>query len=509
MRIGCRLNKADPYRGVWSKSRIYSTMMTQSPLGMLEFSNYPMPLLPKSETFYDLFRGSHVGDYLEAFASHKTFGGKTVRDRIVFNAPVEKISKDRHVWEIQTPGESYSCQKLIVATGLTSTPTPIGISTQDFKPPVIHSLHLAAKTSLLASPEIKNVVVLGGAKSSFDAIQLLQSLGKSVTWIIRTNGQGPALLATPDAPWPLSNSHEIISTRLIAKMSPCIFEPLDAWTRFFHSNRLGIKLVDMMYAGINWMWRTAAGYNRSENMKMLIPDRPVYWSSDGIAVWNSPGMWDTVSKATILRDVVESFEGTDVLLKSGKRITCDAVVSATGWSNRYSFFEDQLAEELGLPMLPAEANGTTVSEWERRIKIADKMVVNTFPRLGNVPSYPDHVPKSTPSRLYRAIVPIEGDPDHSIAFLGGVGTTQSFSVAEVQALFAAAYLSNKLPLPSAEEMKSEVALATAWRRRRYLGDGYTFIFEQLQVCYYFLEMYAKVLILRAVYKHAVTGFGNQ
>lgn len=438
-----------------------------------------MPLLPKSETFYDLFAGKHVGTYLEAFAAHKEFGGKTIRDRIIFNSPVKYIAKSEGTWQVQTSEKSYTCNKLIIATGLTSIPSPLNISTTSFKLPIIHTSSLAAKTPLLSSLETKDVLVIGGSKSAFDAVQLLLSLGKQVTWLIRINGQGPSLLSTPDAPWPLSNSHEIISTRLISKMSPCIFEPLDSWTRFFHGNRLGIWLVDRMYAGVDWVWRHAAGYNRDENVNKLTPERPVYWSSDGIAVWNSPGLWEGVAKATILRDEIESFEGGEVVLKSGGRITSDAVISSIGWSNRYPFFDTSIAEQLGLPLLPTEADAQTANEWEARIKTADTKVVETFPRLANLPTYPDHAAKSTPSRLYRFIIPTSGDEDHSIAFLGTVGTTQSFTVAEVQALWTAAYLSGKLPLPSTEQMKDEVALATAWRRRRYLGDGYTFIFDQI------------------------------
>lgn len=138
-----------------------------------------------------------------------------------------------------------------------------------------------------------------------------------------------------------------------------------------------------------------------------------------------------------------------------------------------------MAEELGLPLLPAEADAQTAKGWEARIKTANTEVIETSPRLRNVPTYPDHTPKSTSSRLYRFIVPASGDEDRSITFLGTVGTTQSFTVAEVQALWAVAYLSGKLPLPSTEQMKDDVALATALRRRRYLGDGYTFVFDQI------------------------------
>lgn len=240
-------------------------------------------------------------------------------------------------------------------------------------------------------------------------------------------------------------------------------------------------MVDAMWAAIDGMWRKTAGYERSESMQNLKPDRPVFWFSDGAAVYNKEGLWDIVAKADVLRDDVVSMEGKEVLLKSGKRVECDAVITATGWSNVYPFFKDGLATRLGLPVLPENADVKDVDTWEARISQADKIVTDTFPRLKLQPKFPDHAQKATPGRLYRYIAPVADSEDRSIAFLGTTGTTQSFLVAEVQALWATAYLSGGLPLPSEEKMRDEIALATAWRRRRYLGDGCTILFEQLPV----------------------------
>ncbi|PVH74041.1 FAD/NAD(P)-binding domain-containing protein [Cadophora sp. DSE1049] len=466
--------------GVWSKSRVYPTMMTQTPADMLGYSCYPMPTPPKEESFYDLFPGHHVTSYLEAFSMHKTFAGKTIKDRIIFKSPVSNITKVDSLWNVETSaGNAFTCKKLIIATGLTSTPNIPSFPTKDFTPPIIHTLDLAANTALLSSPEVKSVLVIGGSKSAFDTVVLLSSFNKAITWAIRTTGQGPALPANPDAPWPLSNSHEIISMRLVSKMSPCIFEPLDGLTRFFHCNSIGIKMVDAIWGAIDGMWRKTAGYERSDSMRNLKPDRPVFWFSDGAAVYNKEGLWDIVAKADVLRDDVVSMQGEEVLLKSGKRIECDAVITATGWSNIYPFFKDDVAKKLGLPILPSDADAKDIEAWETRISQADKIVTDTFPRLKVQPKFPDHIPKATPGRLYRYIAPVSDSEDRSIAFLGTIGTTQSFLVAEVQALWATAYLSGSLTLPSEERMRDEVALATAWRRRRCLGDGYTFIFEQL------------------------------
>ena len=325
-------------------------------------------------------------------------------------------------------------------------------------------------------------MVIGGAKSAFDAVVLLRNLGKSVTWIIRKDGQGPAVIAQPNAPWPLRNSHELTSMRIVAKTGPCIFEPFDSWAHFLHRTNIGIWLTDKTWCGVDWMWKHAAKYERSENMKMLKPDRRAFWTSDSLAVCNSPGLWDIVADATVLRDEIEKLDGEEAILKSGKHIRCDAVIACTGWLNSFPMFSDALAKKLGLPRpisnLREEDDET--KQWESRLEIADKKVTELFPRLLEQPKYPDRKPKSTPSRLYRTMVPINGDDDRSIAFLGTIGTTQIFNVAEVQALWAAAYLSGELKLPVKEELRDDVALATAWRRRRYLGDGDTFLFEQLQ-----------------------------
>ncbi|KAF4637741.1 hypothetical protein G7Y89_g355 [Cudoniella acicularis] len=414
-----------------------------------------MEKLPKDQTFYDYFPGSHVSTYLEAFSKHKLFSGKTLADRIIFNSHIKHVTKAGNTWTISTePSTSFTCEKLIIATGLTSTPNLSSFPTTSFTPPLIHTTPLAANVPLLNSQSINNVAVLDGSKSAFDAVQILYSMKKSVTWIIRTSGQGPAFLATPNAPWPLKNSHEIISIRL---------------------------LVDSIFKVIDLMWKCVAMFDRDENINKLELGRPLYWSSDGLAVYNAEGMWDSAVKATILRNEVEWAEGNELVLESGKRVNCDAVVAVTGWSNTYPMFDDELAMGLGLPMLPekAQEGGKEAEEWETPLKKADAKVVETSPRLANLPKHQDRKPKSTPSRLYRAMLPITGDIDRSIAFVGAVGSAQSLNIAEIQALWVAAYLSKKPELPTEKKMRQEVALSTAWIRR-YLGDGYNFILEHLQ-----------------------------
>ena len=109
--------------------------MTQTPLGMLEFSSFPMPTLSAKDTFYDHFSASHVVSYLEDFSEHRTFGGRTIKDRIHFKCFVKRINKVEDQWHIDAENEqSFECAKLIIATGLTSLPNMSPFTTKTFDP---------------------------------------------------------------------------------------------------------------------------------------------------------------------------------------------------------------------------------------------------------------------------------------------------------------------------------------------------------------------------------------
>jgi len=83
------------------------------------------------------------------------------------------------------------------------------------------------------------------------------------------------------------------------------------------------------------------------------------------------------------------------------------------------------------------------------------------------------------------MVPLPSDDiedDHSIVFIGQLLIANYFMAAQCQAMWATAYMDRKLTLPSKEEQEKEVALFTAWCKRRYLNtgeDGHNLTFETL------------------------------
>ena len=484
----------DNCSGVWSRTRVYQGMITQTPVSMFEYSSYPMKQPEK--TFYDMFDGIHVCEYLEAFAQSKKFAEKTIKDRIKFQSKVTKIMKEGAEWTVTVnETEKLQCRKLILAIGLTSTPILPTFEQQDFIPPIIHTKGLADQTDFLLSPSIQKIVVIGGSKSAFDAVQMLCDAGKSVSWLIRKTGEGPAILAAPDAPPPLSNSHEIISLRLVTSMNPSIFHASDGVETFFHRTSIGKWLTASVWSAVEGMWIKPAKYDRNENFKLLKSDRPGFWHSSSLGVSNSPGIWDTVAKSTIYRDEIVRGKGSIVTLSSGEMIDCDAIVACTGWDSTYTMFDSAQAASFGLP-LPRSASASdhedvpvqdnSQEKWDALLQEADELVVKRFPMLASPPStIPVRTPNRLPHRLYRSLIPIDIDEnDRSIVFLGNLQTVQCLLIAEIQSLWACAYLMDKLEVPSQEEMEKDVALTIAWRRRRYLGDGVSCINDQIPVCLY-------------------------
>lgn len=62
--------------------------------------------------------------------------------------------------------------------------------------------------------------------------------------------------------------------------------------------------------------------------------------------------------------------------------------------------------------------------------------------------------------------------DHTLVFVGMTHTPATGMIAELQALWATAYLDGRIPLEGMKEkMEKEVAEVNVWMKRRYLNLG--------------------------------------
>ena len=173
-------------------------------------------------------------------------------------------------------------------------------------------------------------------------------------------------------------------------------------------------------------------------------------------------------------DVLDLREG-HIRLSSGEEIPSQVLLCGTGWVPSLQFFTQKLCIELGLPHLRSEELSENEKLWVQLEAAADKKVLAFFPQLSNPPPRFQKPVTETPYRLYNNIAPLPGTDsatdNRSIVFIGHITVGNYFRAVECQAMWATAYLDGKVALPSLEERRQEIALFTAWCRRRYLNNG--------------------------------------
>lgn len=149
--------------------RIYKGFRAQAGYTTAGFSD--MPFNPPQEQVdqYKFFDAAAMTDYLERYVDEHVYDGRTLRDRILFNTSVKQIEKKLDgscVVSCNNPGGEIvlKAPKVIVATGMTSEAVMPKIPGQDkFKGQIVHTLDWE-RSKVLNDPNVKDVVVLGGAK---------------------------------------------------------------------------------------------------------------------------------------------------------------------------------------------------------------------------------------------------------------------------------------------------------------------------------------------------------
>ena len=249
-------------------------------LGMAEFSDCPLLTPPPEQQYYGFFPAYHVTAYLERYVDNHVYDGRSLRDRIRFKCCVTRVEKLAEGWKIYygEKGTIVTATRLMVATGLTSTPNMPILSNQDaFIAPIIHQKDLG-QSSILASGGVTHVTILGGGKSAADISYAAAKAGKKVAWIIRKGGAGPAAQAPAKGVAVYKNVNELLYNRLSSSFSPSVFLQQSGLTKFLHRTWLGRGLTARIWAKIDKGYRKVAGYGRHDGMKMgfgqLEPDTP-------------------------------------------------------------------------------------------------------------------------------------------------------------------------------------------------------------------------------------------
>ncbi|KAL4778778.1 hypothetical protein BJX76DRAFT_365950 [Aspergillus varians] len=477
------LEKRPTLGGVWAEENCYEGLKTNNLLGTYEFTDFPM-----DTTTYGVREGEHI----PGFVLHKYFNDFAdhfdLRRRIRFNTTVLEVEKVDGGWKIlvtetaQQQEETqviYTCDKLIISSGLASNANPISIpGKEDFGRPVLNHSELRDRAAALAEdPNVKSVTVVGASKTGYDAVFLMAAHGKKVEWVIRESGGGAVWMAEPwvDLGGLKVRLEHMATMRFFSWFSPCTWGNADGfgWIRSaLHRTRLGRFLVNQFWEKIRSDVIETNGYRREEALKHLEPDESLFWSAR-VGVLNYASdihEYLRTGQVTITkRDISHLSAPGTVHFADETTLQTDALIAITGWNlaPTIKYKPDGLDAHLGLPSRTLTPEQESL--WEKLDSMADTSIMTQFPTLAHPPKTTIPYKQSvTPFRLYRGISPpsLTSESDPSLACMKMVHSTSNMIIAETQALWIYAYMNGKLDIDR-EAVYRETALASRFGKHRY------------------------------------------
>ena len=268
------IDNNDSVGGTWSR-KVHPNLMVDNPTPTFDFSELQMSDefdIPK----WSSIPGPIVYEYLERYA--KKFD---VLRRCLFNTQITKVERNGNGWEVHTIGageeptakeQTLTCDILMVANGNFAVPELPNIDTSAFTGKVFHTKDLNMSSDALSSKDIKTVAVVGGNKSSFEAICLANNAGKYAHWIIREEGAGPSMFFRTQFTNGMSTAI-MAYKRFTSILFPSVYRQASSWWDQLVVNgkyAWGNKLFE-------WFWqrntdqRIGDRYERSENGRLLKP----------------------------------------------------------------------------------------------------------------------------------------------------------------------------------------------------------------------------------------------
>ncbi|KAM0457790.1 hypothetical protein ACHAPV_006335 [Trichoderma viride] len=453
--------------GVWSKARCYPGFIADGPVGLFDFSDLPMSSVIGLKN-WDELPGIRVHEYLHEYAQKYH-----LLERCKFSCRVTNVRRatPEGGWTLDTQttsddgkqiSESFTCDKLIVATGLYSNPKCPDLMTSEFKGPVMHTKDIGQQYDALLGTNVESVAIYGGGKSAIDALNLCIEAGKKVHWIISDKGSGPNVFFNTRLKGGFHVGQFVGRWKDI--FSASIFSIDTFFGRFFYSgkNRLGTWFIDKF-------WSFAAKKMRTSGLAL-------FSAAGGAALHSYPKFLPELSKPdgliTVHRARITSAQDQTLHLSNGETVNCQALVYGTGWSGEDVLFEPSLGISLGLPKPVALEDQISRDYWHNLHTKADVDVLSLLPILKDSPGLRS-TPALTPYRLHRYILPssLAAQNDRSLVFLGYLISFQTHILSEVSALWAVCWLDNLVDLNipnSKEDMDYEIAKVNAWSLRKNL-----------------------------------------
>ncbi|XHF96471.1 hypothetical protein AWENTII_000106 [Aspergillus wentii] len=467
-------------------------------LGTYEFSDFPMDPATFGVQPGQHIPGTVIQAYLTKYASHFGF-----TDRIRLNTRVHSAEhRPDGSWLLTTETEqgeqSLVARKLIIATGVTSQAfLPTFDGQEEFDAPLFHCKDLLQEEAVFRDGQ--RATVFGGTKSAWDAVYACATSGMQVDWVIRESGHGPCWMAPPYVT-PLKKWLEkLVTTRFLTWFSPCIWGSADGFAgvrSFLHGTWLGRKIVDGFWSVLANDVVTLNEYDKHPETAKLKPWVSPFWVASSLSILNYPtNFFDLVKQGKVRIHVadIDRLSARTVHLSNGDALSTSALICSTGWkaTPNMQFLPAGIDRELGFPWAKDCLDDGLIQQ-------ADQDILRRFPRLRNQPSpNASYTPLSQdrdspaaaahPFRLSRFMIPLSMAKERSIAFMGVAMTINTSLMAQSQALWIAAYFSDRLTLtptipcpPSVRtadekisqtdlDLKWEMALHTQFGKHRYPG----------------------------------------
>ncbi|EPS29315.1 hypothetical protein PDE_04264 [Penicillium oxalicum 114-2] len=560
------LDSASDIGGTWAKERLYPNLFSQNSYGMYEFSDLPLSEVTPEDrdgVGRQFIAGWKINRYLRRWCEKWR-----LKKHIRLNWRVKHIRRlDSREWELNVVISTDSaemrqvtviCDKLILATGLTSVPNlPKILSLIDpaSKDRVLHAKDVGvwARNYLGYRPfpdeetaadhenanesktlkhhqdediPLRSVVIYGGAKSAFDLVHFFATLHRkepslhlqgaplnpvTVHWVIREDGIGPAWMTPPTSSsvdGKIIPSDQAASTRLLHYLDPsCDDQPTrlrvsrgshgavrklsveGSWlVRLLHGNSLGRWLTRRLWRSVDRHLEKFAQYDSDPKMQRLRPRNSVISCISPIGIANQSDLWDTIRSphVKVYRASIEAVDampegrGTkhetlQVFLNRNRRLNnIDLVVHATGYKPIVPivFQPLSLRLDLGLSAFSKHREGLLEQDEDSHVEDDRETWVHGLKWL-NIDGLTANVvrqrlsergrrstnrawpistaqPQLFSHRLFRRMISpqLVEEGDRSFAVMGVLYTSTIAVVAEVQALWVAAFLTGGFDRPS-------------------------------------------------------------
>lgn len=478
--------------GTWGSERLYPGFKAQASDRMCCFSDIEIEIPPGGSDANFCPDSKYVAEYLDIYIDKHVYNGKSIRDRTHLNATVTAVRKVGDLWSVKFNQKGsereFMTKKVMVASGQTSVPNMPNLRGEDaFKGPIYHSLDFGRSWKSLSAPEFKKIVVLGGGKSAADMVYQFAKAGKEVSWVIRKTGKGPVAFIAGQGPGPYRNLGEVARTLFFTKLFLMGTRPKTWWDWFLWDTWPG-QAFQKWFDGIasqmtakqaRWDERTDA----KEGFHLLKNTGKPNFLATSAGMIQYDDFWDTVAKSVnVYRKDIDHLEYHKILFTDGTELEAEGLMYGTGYLETFPFLTEEDSHRLGLPHNPNLESPEEREEWTRLEREAERQVLANYPILAHPhPDLPKHFGdidmKSTPYRLHNVIGPMT---DRSIAFVGFATHPNMFEAAEIEGIWATAFLDGVVKLPDLQTMKEETAFRNAYMRVRiptYGRYGNFYIFD--------------------------------